>query len=70
MTEQSPTARKLKNSLPSHLNIYLPLPILKDAYLFYECSRYDLRGKQRLRNIPKYYVVDTGLRNNEPLENL
>ena len=41
------------------------LHLLKDAYLFYECGRYDLRGKNRLRNTPKYYVVDTGLRNNE-----
>jgi len=41
------------------------LQLLKDAYLFYECSRYDLRGKNRLRNTPKFYVVDTGLRNNE-----
>jgi len=41
------------------------LQLVKDAYLFYECSRYDLRGKGRLRNTPKFYVVDTGLRNNE-----
>lgn len=41
------------------------IQLLKDAYLFYECSRYDLRGKNRLKNTPKYYVVDTGLRNNE-----
>jgi len=41
------------------------LQLLKDAYLFYECSRYDLRGRNRLKNTPKFYVVDTGLRNNE-----
>jgi len=41
------------------------IQLLKDAYLFYECSRYDLRGKNRLKNTPKFYVVDTGLRNNE-----
>lgn len=39
--------------------------LLKDAYLFYECSRFDIRGRNRLRNTPKYYIVDLGLRNNE-----
>lgn len=33
------------------------------AYLTYRCERYDIRGKERLRTNGKYYVVDTGLRN-------
>jgi predicted AAA+ superfamily ATPase len=39
------------------------LTLLEDAYIFYACDRFDLRGKARLKTTPKYYVVDTGLRN-------
>jgi predicted AAA+ superfamily ATPase len=39
------------------------LTLLEDTYIFYVCDRFDLRGKARLKTTPKYYVVDTGLRN-------
>lgn len=38
------------------------LELMTRAYLLYRCERYDIRGKERLRNNGKYYVVDTALR--------
>ena len=36
--------------------------VLQDAYLFYECRRYDLRGKSLLKTNPKLYLSDLGMR--------
>lgn len=33
------------------------------SYIFYEIKRFDIKGKQYLRTLGKYYIVDTGLRN-------
>ena len=33
------------------------------SYFFYEIKRFDVKGKQYLRTLGKYYVADTGLRN-------
>jgi predicted AAA+ superfamily ATPase len=38
------------------------LQALCDGYLFYKADRYDIRGKQHLKTQPKYYSVDSGLR--------
>lgn len=40
------------------------LLLLENAFIFYKAVRYDVRGKERLKTLGKYYVVDTGLRNN------
>ncbi len=39
------------------------LSALKDACLFYEIKRYDIKGKEFLRTLSKYYIADIGLRN-------
>lgn len=39
------------------------LGALKKAFVFYEAKRYDVKGKQLLKTLGKYYIVDTGLRN-------
>jgi len=39
------------------------LRLMCNAHLLYQCERYDIRGKERLKTNGKYYVVDTGLRN-------
>ena len=39
------------------------MQLLTESFIFYEASRYDIRGKARLKTGAKYYVVDTGLRN-------
>ena len=35
---------------------------LKDAFILYEVGRYDVKGKQYLQSLEKYYLVDIGLR--------
>jgi predicted AAA+ superfamily ATPase len=39
------------------------LRALCDAYIFYKADRYDIQGKQHLKTLGKYYIVDTGIRN-------
>lgn len=35
---------------------------LTDSFIFYKVDRYDIRGRQNLKTLGKYYMVDTGLR--------
>ena len=39
------------------------LEYLKDSFIVYEVGRYDVKGKQHLKQNAKYYAVDIGLRN-------
>ena len=39
------------------------MTLLEDAFIFYRADRYDIRGKERLKTLNKYYVIDLGLRN-------
>lgn len=39
------------------------LSLLENSFIFYKAVRYDIRGKERLKTLGKYYCVDTGLRN-------
>ncbi|MBN2260750.1 MAG: ATP-binding protein [Clostridiales bacterium] len=63
------SANAIKNTMNSHghkitsdtVDNYLQL--MCDAHMLYQCERYDIRGKERLKTNGKYYVVDTGLRN-------
>ncbi|MCL2067819.1 MAG: ATP-binding protein [Treponema sp.] len=36
---------------------------LTDSFIFYHAGRYDIKGKQYLKTLGKYYIVDTGIRN-------
>ena len=36
---------------------------MTEAYLFYPIKRFDIKGKEYLQTLGKYYMVDTGLRN-------
>lgn len=36
---------------------------LLEAYFFYDIKRFDIKGKEYLRTLGKYYIVDMGLRN-------
>lgn len=38
------------------------LQLLTDAYVLYPASRYDVKGRELLRTLNKYYLVDTGFR--------
>ncbi len=44
------------------IDIYLQA--LLDSYIFYKVDRYDIKGKNFLKTLSKYYIVDLGLRNN------
>ena len=37
------------------------LELFKDAFLFYQAKRYDIRGKEYLRGQAKYFIIDLGL---------
>ncbi|GHV92777.1 ATPase [Spirochaetia bacterium] len=39
------------------------LDLLEKAYIVYPAHRYDIKGKELLKTLSKYYVVDTGIRN-------
>ncbi len=36
---------------------------LKESYMFYDVKRFDIKGREYLRTLGKYYIVDIGLRN-------
>src|SRR5690554_846226 len=46
---------------PETINRYLQL--LENSFIFYKANRYDIRGKDYLKTLGKYYVVDLGLKN-------
>ncbi len=37
------------------------LRALTDSYIFYKADRYDIKGRQYLKTLGKYYIVDTGI---------
>ncbi len=37
--------------------------LLQNAYIFYNIKRYDIKGKEYLRTLEKYYISDIGIRN-------
>lgn len=53
-------ARKTK---PAVQTIQAYIEALTEAYIFYEIKRFDIKGKEYLRTLGKYYIVDIGLRN-------
>lgn len=39
------------------------LELLNGSFIFYKSTRYDIRGKEKLKTLGKYYCVDVGIRN-------
>ena len=39
------------------------LKMLENAFVIYKANRFDIKGKMYLKTLEKYYVVDTGIRN-------
>jgi predicted AAA+ superfamily ATPase len=39
------------------------LDTLEKAFIIYQAPRFDIKGKEQLKTLSKYYVVDTGIRN-------
>lgn len=52
-----------RNGKPSTHTIQAYIEALLEAYFFYGIKRFDIKGKEFLRTLGKYYVVDIGLRN-------
>lgn len=48
---------------PSTHTVQTYIETLLEAYFFYEIKRFDIKGKEYLKTLGKYYVVDIGLRN-------
>ena len=54
---------RVKQGKPATQTIAAYVNALKEAYLFDEIKRFDIKGKEELKTLGKYYIVDIGLRN-------
>lgn len=52
-----------RNGKPAVQTIQAYVGALLESYVFYEIKRFDIKGKEYLRTLGKYYIVDIGLRN-------
>ncbi len=48
---------------PSTHTVQSYVEALLESYFFYEIKRFDIKGKEYLKTLGKYYIVDIGLRN-------
>ncbi len=48
---------KCSHTVQTYINALL------ESYFFYDIKRFDIKGKEFLRTLGKYYIVDIGLRN-------
>ena len=62
------SSNKIADSLTSYgrktnsITVENYITALLDSYILYKASRYDLKGKQHLKSLEKYYVSDISLR--------
>lgn len=52
-----------RKGTPSAHTVQAYVDALLEAYFFYDIKRFDIKGKEYLRTLGKYYIVDIGLRN-------
>lgn len=52
-----------RKGTPSAHTVQAYVNALLESYFFYEIKRFDIKGKEYLRTLGKYYIVDIGLRN-------
>ena len=52
-----------RKGTPSLHTVQTYVNALLESYFFYEIKRFDIKGKEFLRTLGKYYIVDIGLRN-------
>lgn len=52
-----------RKGTPSTHTVQSYVDALLEAYFFYDIKRFDIKGKEFLRTLGKYYIVDIGLRN-------
>lgn len=62
------SSKKISDSLVSYgrkttsVTVENYIESLSEAYIVYKAERYDVKGKQHLKSLEKYYAVDMGLR--------
>ncbi|MCL2135512.1 MAG: ATP-binding protein [Candidatus Bathyarchaeota archaeon] len=52
-----------KKKKPARSTVENYIGALEKAYIFYQAQRYDVKGKELLKSLEKYYIVDVGMRN-------
>ena len=52
-----------RKGTPSTHTVQAYIGALLESYFFYEIKRFDIKGKEYLRTLGKYYIVDIGIRN-------
>lgn len=52
-----------RKAKPATHTIQAYIEALKESYIFYEIKRFDIKSKEYLKTLGKYYIVDIGLRN-------
>lgn len=52
-----------RKGMPSAHTVQAYVNALLESYFFYETKRFDIKGKEFLRTLGKYYIADIGLRN-------
>lgn len=52
-----------RKGAPSAHTVQAYVNALLESYFYYEIKRFDIKGKEYLRTLGKYYIVDIGLRN-------
>ena len=62
------SSKKIADSLTSYGRKTTPITVenyieaLMESFILYKAGRYDVKGKQHLKSLEKYYLVDIGLR--------
>lgn len=52
-----------RRGAPSTHTVQAYVNALEESYFFYEIKRFDIKGREFLRTLGKYYIADLGLRN-------
>ncbi len=52
-----------RKNAPSVHTVQAYVNALLESYIFYEVKRFDIKGREYLRTLGKYYIADIGLRN-------
>ena len=55
--------REKRKGIPSPYTVQAYISALMESYFFYDIKRFDIKGKEYLRTLGKFYIVDMGLRN-------
>ncbi len=63
LTDEGLLEEGKRKGAPSAHTVQAYVNALLESYFFYEIKRFDIKGKEYLRTLGKYYIVDIGLRN-------